>query len=70
MKLTQKTLKTISIILTGLSLFALGFTFAYGWKKNLPGGANLGLVVIVLALLAGFFANAAKRKKDQESNGD
>jgi hypothetical protein len=67
MKFTAKSLKTLSVIFLGLSLFGIGYTVVYEWgsdNKTLYSG-----LTITLALISVFLGIAAKRKKSEESKG-
>ena len=68
MKLTAKSLKTLSLIFLALALFGIGYTVVYEWRsdnKSLYSGLSF-----TLTLFSMFFGIAAKRKKDQESKGE
>ena len=65
MKLTPKSLKTLSMIFLGLAIFSLGFTIAYEWRSENK-LFYLGLpITLPLALISVFLGIASKKKKDQ-----
>lgn len=69
MKLTAKSLKTLSVIFLGLALFGIGYTVVYEWRSDnthFYSGLSITLALVSSAL-GSFFGIAAKRKKDQES---